>query len=192
MGEAQADREQAARLPDGDVVAILLEQHARIRELCTEVRNTRGSAKRQAFDDLRALLAVHETAEEMIVRPVAEDTAGKQEADARNREEKEANHVLAELERMDLDSAEFDAEFAEFAQSVVEHAEHEEREEFPAVRSGRTGEQLQTMGKRLRAAEKMAPTRPHPAVAGSPKAQWAVGPFTSMLDRARDAIKSSA
>src|SRR4051794_29417685 len=135
MGDAQEDLDRAARLPDGDVVAILLEQHARIRQLFTKVKSSRGALKQEAFDELRALLAVHETAEEMIVRPVAADTAGKREADARNEEEAEANKVLAGLEKMDVDSPQFDARLAEFERAVLEHAENEENEEFPAVRA---------------------------------------------------------
>ncbi|MCX3063049.1 hemerythrin domain-containing protein [Streptomyces beihaiensis] len=188
MAEGLSDRDKAARLPDGDVVAILLEQHARIKELFATVKGAGGDAKKEAFDELRALLAVHETAEEMIVRPVAKDTAGKDEADARNEEESQANKVLAELEKLDVTSPEFDAQLAEFERSVVEHAEQEEQEEFPAVRAGCTEEQLQKMGRRLQSAEKMAPTHPHPAAAGSPAAQWMTGPFVSMVDRAKDAL----
>ncbi|MFC8520989.1 hemerythrin domain-containing protein [Streptomyces sp. NPDC057257] len=188
MSEGLSDRDKAARLPEGDVVAILLEQHARIKELFTTVSSTQGDARKDAFDELRALLAVHETAEEMILRPVAADTAGKAEADARNEEEAEANKVLAALEKMDVTSAEFDAELAHFRQSVLDHAEHEEQEEFPAVRAACTEEQLGKMGRRLRSVEKMAPTHPHPTAAGSPKAQWMTGPFASMVDRAKDAL----
>ena len=43
----------------------------------------------------------------------------------------------------------------------------------------------------VKAAEKTAPTHPHPSTAGSPAAQWAVGPFASLVDRARDAIKNA-
>ncbi|MEU5928612.1 hemerythrin domain-containing protein [Streptomyces antimycoticus] len=191
MSQADEERREAARLPEGDVVAILLEQHARIRDLFTEVKSTEGTHKQQAFDELRALLAVHETAEEMIVRPVAEDTIGKDEAEARNREEAEANKVLAQLEKMDLTSSDFDAQLAAFEQAVIAHAEHEEREEFPGVHAGRSEEQLRNMGTRLRAAEKVAPTHPHPAAAGSPTAQWTVGPFASLVDRTRDAINEA-
>jgi len=190
MGKAQAERDQAAQLPSGDVVGILLQQHARIRELFGEVKSEHGDARKQRFDELRTLLAVHETAEEMIVRPVAEDTAGEQEAQARNKEEEQANKVLSRLEKMNTDSSEFDQLFAELEQSVSEHAEKEEREEFPAVRNGRTEDQLKTMGHRLETAEKAAPTHPHPAAAGSPAAQWAVGPFASMVDRVKDTISS--
>ncbi|WP_405984402.1 hemerythrin domain-containing protein [Streptomyces sp. NBC_00872] len=191
MNEADKERRMAAEMPKDDVVAILLRQHARIRDLFTEVRKAQGQAKRQAFEELRALLAVHETAEEMIVRPVAKETAGKKEADARNQEEKEANKVLAHLEKMDVADPRFDVQLADFERSVIEHATHEEREEFPAVRGGRSEDQLRDMGRRLRAAEKIAPTRPHPMVAGSPLAQWTVGPFASLVDRTRDAITRS-
>jgi len=191
MSEELNDRDKAARLPEGDVVAILMEQHARIKELFATVQRAQGEAKKEAFDELRALLAVHETAEEMILRPVAQDTAGKAETDARNQEEAEANEVLAALEKMDVTSAEFDRELAEFQRSVLDHAEHEEREEFPAVRAGCSEEQLRTMGRRLESVERMAPTHPHPMAAGSPKAQWMTGPFASMVDRAKDALSRS-
>jgi hypothetical protein len=47
------------------------------------------------------------------------------------------------------------------------------------------------MGKQILAAEAVAPTHPHPSAAGSPVAQWTVGPFASIVDRTRDAISSA-
>ena len=46
------------------------------------------------------------------------------------------------------------------------------------------------MAKAVLAAEAIAPTRPHAGVE-SAKANFMVGPFASMLDRARDAIARS-
>lgn len=189
MGDAQEDRAEAAQLPEGDVVRILLEQHARIRELFADVKSAEGEHKSQAFDELRALLAVHETAEEMIVRPVTKDAAGEGVADARNHEEAQANEVLQKLEKMDVSSAEFDELLASFEKSVDDHAESEEHDEFPAIVSSCDEEKRQTMGKQLLRAESIAPTHPHPSSAGKPAAQWAVGPFVSLVDRARDALK---
>ncbi|MEU6548451.1 hemerythrin domain-containing protein [Streptomyces sp. NPDC046859] len=161
-------REKAAELPDDDVVGILLRQHARIRALFGEVWGAEGARKQDVFNELRGLLAVHETAEEMIVRPAAKDTAGEDEAHARNAEEREANKVLAELKKMDLSSDEFDVQFAQFQQDVLAHAGREEAMEFPALEAGCTPEQRQTMGRRLLTAERAAPTHPHPTAAGSP------------------------
>lgn len=188
MGGAAEDRAQAAKLPDGDVIRILLEQHARIQDLFADVASAKGDAKKAAFDELRALLAVHETAEEMILRPVSKPLTADGVADARNHEEAEANKVLADLEKLDVTSSDFDTKFASFKQSVVQHAESEEQEEFPAVLDQCDADKRRSMGDRLKAAESIAPTHPHPSTAGSPVAQWAVGPFASLVDRTRDAL----
>jgi hemerythrin superfamily protein len=175
-----------------DVITILLGQHARIRELFAQVRSAQGTEKQQTFDELRQLLAAHETAEEMVLRPVTLQTAGKAVADARNDEEADANRVLARLEQLDVSSTEFDTLFVAFETAVLDHARSEEAEEFPAVRAGRDRADLEKMGRALRTAETIAPTHPHPSTAGSPTAQWTVGPFASLVDRARDAIKDAS
>jgi hemerythrin superfamily protein len=191
MGDASDDRAEAAKLPEGDVIRVLLEQHARIRDLFQHVTEAQGEHKQQAFDELRALLAVHETAEEMVLRPVTSNTAGKAVADARNQEESEANEVLAKLEKLDVASADFDSLLADFEKSVDQHAEAEEHEEFPTILSECDEDKRRAMGKQVLAAEKVAPTHPHPTAAGSPVAQWMVGPFASIVDRTRDAISSA-
>jgi hemerythrin superfamily protein len=191
MTEAAEDRRKAAELPEGDVIRILLEQHARGHELFADVASAEGDHKQQAFDELRALLAVHETAEEMVLRPVSKKAAGESVVDARNHEEEEANKVLADLEKMDVHSAEFTAMLEQFKQSVAAHAEHEESEEFPQVLAACDEEQRRAMGKKVLAAEKIAPTHPHPSAAGSPVKQAVMGPFASLVDRTRDAISGS-
>jgi hemerythrin superfamily protein len=175
-------------LHEEDVVAILTRQHQRIREGFVEVKAATGDDKQQKFDALRALLAAHETAEEMVLRPVTAQTAGREVADELNEEEKAANKALAELEHLDVHSDEFTAAFADFQKAVLAHAEHEERAEFPKVEAGRSPKQLADMGRVLLAVEKIAPTHPHPSTAGHFTAQWVAGPFVSVLDRARDAL----
>lgn len=191
MSSAEQERAEAEKLPSEDVVGVLLEQHARIRDLFAAVRGGPAEQREERFRELRALLAVHETAEEMIVRPAAKKTAGEQEAEARNEEEKEANKVLAELDKLEVGSERFTRLLADFEQSVSDHAEHEEQEEFPALRTRLSEEDRTKLGKRILAVEKTAPTRPHPTAAGSPALQWTVGPFASVLDRARDAVSST-
>ncbi|UNT00487.1 hemerythrin domain-containing protein [Streptomyces tubbatahanensis] len=192
MSNAQQERAEAEKLPSEDVVGVLLEQHARIRDLFAAVRSGPEDRRRESFSQLRALLAVHETAEEMIVRPAAKKAAGEREAEARNEEEEEANKVLAELEKLEFGGDRFNTVIADFEQSVSDHADHEEREEFPALLGNLSQDERTTMGKRLLAVEKTAPTHPHPAAAGSTAMQWAAGPFASVLDRARDAVTSTS
>ncbi|MDN4174654.1 hemerythrin domain-containing protein [Nocardioides sp. SOB77] len=189
MTEPADLRARAAELPKGDVVAVLLEQHARIREMFQTVLSAGEEHKQHEFDRLRAFLAVHETAEEMVLRPVTARTDA-DVADARNREEAESNVVLAELEDLDATSEEFGARFTAFQEMVVGHAEAEEREELPRILETCDEPMRQVMGKALLAAEAVGPTHPHPSTAGSPAAQWLAGPVASLVDRARDAVKA--
>ncbi len=189
MTKTSASALQAAQLPEGDVVRILLDQHARIKDLFGQVRRATGKRKRDAFDELRRLLAVHEAAEEMIVRPLTRSAAGGNRiASARNHEEHMATHLLADLEKTDLSSPAFSDGLAEFEAKVLTHAEQEETEEFPLVAKSRTEQQRAWLGRGLRMAEAMAPTHPHPAAAGSTTAQYVLGPFASLLDHARDVM----
>ncbi|HQR26831.1 MAG TPA: hemerythrin domain-containing protein [Nocardioides sp.] len=179
----------AQALPENDVIAILVAQHARIRALFAAVSTTQGSARSELFDELRALLAVHETAEEMVLRPTTRRVAGDAVADARMHEETEASQVLAGLERLDPDSDDFDKELAALEKAVWSHAEKEENEEFPAILAGCDEAERRTMGRMLTAAEAVAPTHPHASTAGSTAKQWAAGPVASIADRTRDAIR---
>ncbi|HEY9291060.1 MAG TPA: hemerythrin domain-containing protein [Microlunatus sp.] len=188
MGTSKEDRRKAAQLPDGDVIRILLTQHARIRELFDEVEGSSGVQRREAFEELRALLALHETAEEIVLRPVTEKIAPPGVAESRNADEQEANQVLTKLEDADPDSDAFSREVSELKSAVDAHAESEESEEFPVVLERCDLDQRRRMGRRLEAVEKLAPTRPHPSTAGSPAKQWTVGPFAALIDRAKDAI----
>lgn len=191
MSHVTEDLKKASELPEGDVVRILLQQHAGIRQLCATVGNSDGPAKRQAFDDLRVLLAVHETAEELVVHPVTSTHGGETLTKALNADEKEATEMLARLEEVGVESPEFDETFPIFQIAVEQHAEEEERVEFPLLLSTLKETTRQMMGKRLTAAELVAPTHPHPGSAGSVPKQLATMPFHSIVDRVRDAMSRS-
>lgn len=186
---AEEDRTKAATLPEGDVIRVLLEQHARIHELFAALKSADGERKQELFDQLRELLAIHEAGEEMVLRPVTRQTAGSSVVDARLKEESEATHTLADLEKMDVSSPEFDRALATFEQAVAAHAESEETEEFPTLQTARDAQQRGDLGAKLLAAERRAPTHPHPTAAGSPTAVKAVGPFAALVDKARDSFK---
>ncbi|HEV2635635.1 MAG TPA: hemerythrin domain-containing protein [Actinocrinis sp.] len=190
MDDADNERVSAAAMPAGSVISVLLEQHAKIRDSFAAVQTTTGEARQAAFDRLRERLAVHESGEEVVLRPVSLEDAGEAVVDARNREESEAAHVLAGLEKMDVSDPQFLEKLAEFEQAVSDHAAHEESEEFPAVQAAHSDEELRELGAKLLKAEAMAPTHPHPTAAGSPTAQRVVGPFAALLDKARDAHRS--
>ena len=176
-----------------DVVKFLKGQHNLIKDMFDDVLSASSDeAREKAFTDLRQLLAVHETAEEMVVHPRArgELSDGDGIVDARLKEEHEAKEQLQKLESMDIGSKQFLTELTQFQQAVIDHAELEETEEFGKLQRKLDGDDLKRMAGAVRAAEAIAPTRPHPGVE-SATANFAIGPFASMLDRARDAIQAA-
>jgi hypothetical protein len=146
MGDSAEDREKAAKLPEGDLVRILLEQHAAVKDLFADVEAASGTERASLFEQLVAMLKAHETAEEAVVRPVAAQTVGEDEAAERNAEEAEADAAVAALLELDVDSAEFAKQFANFKNAVDTHAEAEETEEFSALQSGLDAATLQDLG----------------------------------------------
>jgi len=108
---------------------LLHRQHEQVKEMFDDFAKATGAKRSELFDCLRATLATHETAEEMIVHPLARHVSGDDGArvvDARLVEEDAAKQLLAELERLGPDHAEFDAKFEKFHRAVLAHAEAEE------------------------------------------------------------------
>jgi hemerythrin superfamily protein len=176
-----------------DVVKFLKDQHQTVKKLFGDTLKTAEKDKREeSFFELRKLLAVHETAEEIVVHPVArhEIANGDKIVDARLHEEHEAKEHLAKIEGMDIESDEFIEALTELQKAVLLHAEHEESEEFDKLGASLDKDDLKRMAGAVQAAEAIAPTHPHPGVE-SAKMNFAAGPFASMLDRARDVLKEA-
>jgi hemerythrin superfamily protein len=174
-----------------DAIQFLLQQHGEARQLLAEIESTQGDPRRKAFERLVRLLAVHETAEEEVVYPVLRLTGedGARVANARIAEEDEAKKALSDLESTDIASPEFDQRFVAFKQQVLRHAANEEREVFPHLRVTQSTDELERLGTALRAAERVAPTHPHPNAPESAIGNVVLGPFVAIVDRVRDALR---
>ncbi|MFV0128749.1 hemerythrin domain-containing protein [Streptomyces sp. HMX112] len=185
----QAGDDHAA---DNDVVALLTRQHGDIRNLFDEVERSTGDERREAFRRLVRLLAVHETAEEEVVHPFARRSipGGEQVVEERLTEERSAKETLAALDDMDCDDPKFLPRLLALRSEVQDHARAEERYEFPHIRRGADAATLATMARGVKAAEAMAPTRPHPGVE-SAAANVALGPVTALMDRTKDAVRKA-
>lgn len=164
-----------------DVITYLKDQHVAIK------------AQQGTFTRLRTLLAVHETAEEMMVHPRARRKldGGGELVDARLAEEHDGKVLLSELEDIPCNTAEFTKSLIHLQAAVLKHAELEEVEEFTLLEEQLDDAELEKMAAAVRVAERIVPTHPHPGVE-SAVANFAVGPFASMLDRARDALRGNA
>lgn len=176
---------------DEDVITLLTRQHREIRELFAKLDTATGEQRRDTFRSLVRMLAVHETAEEEVVHPAARSTEGGEPVvEARLGEEHRAKELLSTLDDMGPDAEGFDTLLVQLREDVLAHADHEEREEFPRLRTAYSVDQLRGMAVAVRAAEAIAPTRPHPGVE-SAKANLLLGPPTAIMDRARDLIRSA-
>jgi hemerythrin superfamily protein len=175
-----------------DAIDFLLGQHEQVEKLIDQIKTGSAESRGALFDELREMLAVHETAEELVLRPVTKSAGdeGKRIADERFAEENDAKKVLVELEKLDPQSEAFLTEFGAFAASVQAHASNEEQQEFPLVRRENDADRLAKLGTAMERVEKVAPTHPHPS-AKSTAANTVLGPFASVMDRTRDLISSA-
>jgi hypothetical protein len=118
-------------------IDLLLSQHQQVRELLEAVQFGPIEEQQARFDELREFLAVHETAEQVVLRPLTRATVagGNEIADVRMAEENAAKKALAELEKLEVNSDEFIEKFATFKAGVLEHAANEEAVEFGVLRA---------------------------------------------------------
>ncbi|MCC3763366.1 hemerythrin domain-containing protein [Glycomyces sp. TRM65418] len=175
-----------------DLIDLLAGQHMLIRDLFAEVQRASGDARDEAFARLVRLLAVHETAEEEVVHPLARRSidGGEGVVEDRLHEEHQAKEALARLESMDRDSEDFAAAFAKLRAAVLAHAQYEEQYEFRYLRAQHGPDRLRTLAKQVRIAEKAAPTHPHPGVETAPE-NLAAGPVLAVFDRVKDAMRGA-
>ncbi|MFB0614692.1 hemerythrin domain-containing protein [Streptomyces sp. AGS-58] len=192
MSELHTPQAGDDHAPDIDVVALLMRQHGDIRNLFDEVERSEGDERREAFRRLVRLLAVHETAEEEVVHPFVRRavSGGERVVEDRLAEEKAAKETLAELDDMDTDDPAFMPRLMKLRADVQEHARAEERYEFSHIRRSTDVTNLSTMAKAVKAAEAMAPTRPHPG-AQTAAANMALGPVAALMDRTKDAMRKA-
>lgn len=178
-------------MPAG-IIEALCEDHEEVKKLFTQVDTATGDRKKELFQHLVAEIVRHEVAEEEILRPISQRDAGKAIAQARMKEEHEAEELLKEMESLDPSTPEFEQKFTKLRTAVERHAEAEETKEFPRIAKKESPAQLQRMGQAYEFAKHMAPTRPHPAVPNTPLVNMLVGPIASIVDRSRDAIRQAS
>ncbi|MBM0231291.1 hemerythrin domain-containing protein [Micromonospora sp. STR1_7] len=177
--------------PEEDVVDLLLAQHAQVEHLFLLVIGSTGDTRRDAFDDLVKLLAAHETAEEEVIHPLSRSLpggGGDAMVDDRLEEERQAKETLQTLIAGGVDADGFDTGIILLRDAVLTHARYEERYEFTQLRQHVPADRLRSLAATVRAAEKTAPTRPHPSTQ-SAKGNLAAGPALAVIDRVRDAVR---
>ncbi|SEG90969.1 Hemerythrin HHE cation binding domain-containing protein [Nonomuraea solani] len=165
-------------------------QHGQIRDLFDEVEQAPPEKAGEAFGRLTRLLSVHETAEEEVVHPYARHKLdnGQGVVGDRLAEEHQAKRLLLDLHKAGVDHPEFWERLAELRTAVTAHARSEERYEFARLRESTSVAERRAMAAAVRAAEALAPTRPHPGTE-SLAMNVLVGTPLAIAERARDLIR---
>lgn len=180
---------RAELLQEEDILRVILEQHQRILELFIGVRSATGEARMDALSELRALLMVHETAEQLVVHPVTSDTLGPDFVERLTQAENEMTTAIGQLEDIPPEHGQFIENLDALEAMILDHFYVEETEELPNLLDQCPIEDRLRLGRRALAGAKLLPTRPHPALDGAGRAATAVAvPIASLIDRARDAI----
>ena len=109
-----------------------------------------------------------------------------EEVEHARKEHAQAEETLQRLEKLDADDPVFDDELATLMKEIRHHIEDEEDEMFAHMRRSMDPDELGTLGARVEAFKKVAPTRPHPNVPNEALPRAAAGPAASLLDRMRD------
>jgi hemerythrin superfamily protein len=133
-----------------DVIDAIRDDHAEIRELLDEVRDTRD---RYAFEQLVRKLTAHEAAEEEVVHPIMHRVPGGEPVvEETLREEHDGKSLLTHLERMGVDDPRFGEQFGRLYAAVLDHAAYEESEEHPKLAESVGPSRLARMAHSFRAA----------------------------------------
>lgn len=135
-----------------DIVTLLLEDHAQAREQLDAFSRAEQASLQQLFSKLADSLTRHEVAEEMVLYPVLRmEPGGNAIADARAAEQSETVGMLAEMEQMTIESAEFAEAFETLRSAVREHTYAEEEFVFPMLQEEEQQALLVEMGRRYAA-----------------------------------------
>lgn len=172
-----------------DVLDTLVADHQTVAHLFDRYAAGNGR-KEEVLREIVRELSVHAALEEQIVYPTmrAKLGAGDDEADAAIDDHQQIKRLLADLEKLDIDSADHRDRFQGLVAAVQEHVTKEEQHLFPRLRNTLDQERLDQLGELVQRARGLMPTHPHPNVPGAATAQVLTAPLASMADHVRDFV----
>ncbi len=176
-----------------DVIEILEHDHREVEQMFAELETLDGAPTEEARERRKVLteqvtveLVRHSVAEEVLVYPQVEEKVSAEEAEHAREEHAEAEETLQRLEKLDADSPAFDDELGTLMAEIRHHIADEEGQMFTHMRQVIDADELRSLGARVEAFKKVAPTRPHPNVPNESLPRMAAGPGASLFDRMRD------
>ncbi|GAA2880632.1 hemerythrin domain-containing protein [Pseudonocardia halophobica] len=174
-----------------DVVDELTRDHHEVLDLLERITATRDAKERRDLADTAIAEVVrHSVAEEMYVYPAMSDALehGGDTVEHDKEEHNKLERIMKDLEGVDGDDARFDVLVGDMTRALRHHAEDEETEQFPKMRERIPQETLVELRRKVEAAKKVAPTRPHPDAPNAELFHKMAGPGVGLVDRLRDRL----
>ncbi|WP_222263174.1 hemerythrin domain-containing protein [Modestobacter marinus] len=175
---------------DHDVVDILTADHHEVLDLLGQIPRADAERRRDMIETVIAELMRHSVAEEMYVYPAMREHLpdGEREVQHDIEEHQQLVEVMKELEDVDAADPAFLERLSRLEAVLRDHITDEETDQFPQLRARLSREQLVEIGRKVHAAKKAAPTRPHPNAPHSALFHKTVGPGVGLVDRLRDKL----
>lgn len=142
----------AAKKKNTDAIALLKEDHEKVRGLLGQLENATGARRNKLLAQVEQELKIHTTIEEEIFYPAYRDAARKKEDKKLYFEAVQEHHVvdLVMPEVSDGASPEELKAKAKVLKDLVEHhAEEEEKQMFPRARKALDREELRALGEAM-------------------------------------------
>jgi hemerythrin superfamily protein len=174
-----------------DVVDVLTTDHNEVQDLLQQIKtSTNTEERRDLADTVISELVRHSVAEEMFVYPAMRKHLpdGEEAVEHDIKEHKELELTMKKLEAVSAEDPEFDQLLRQLETVLRDHVRDEEAEQFPGLRAQVPREELVEIAKKVEAAKKIAPTRPHPLAPNNAVFHMLVGPGVGLVDRLRDKL----
>jgi len=119
----------------GDAIAILMNDHLRIKALFDQLLDGDGSTRPRLLEELKPLLIVHNAGEENVVYPAIFGIAMRpHHAKKLYHQQDDATVAFWEILMMDPGDPEFVRKAADLRDALLAHVREEEESEFPELR----------------------------------------------------------
>jgi hemerythrin superfamily protein len=179
-----------------DALTLLKQDHRTVEELFDRFEHLHErrleDGKKGLIEEITKELSIHSAIEEQVFYPAVQRALpkGDELADELRHEHQQVKELLAELEKMDPSSPQYDGRVHALIANVKHHVEEEEGEVFPKIGERLDQDTLSRLGEAMEKARKTAPTHPHPKAPSKPPANLIAGPPVAAIDRVRDAPRS--
>jgi len=141
-----------------NVFELLKQDHLKVSNIFEQLESSDGiaSSQRQTlFTQLKQELDIHAHVEETILYPILKQASETREITVEAYEEhQEVKDLLAELEAMPIDDAEWNDTLLELKSNVEHHVDEEENELFERARTVLSQEQIDDIGNRIEEAKR--------------------------------------